>query len=67
MDLEFDSDLEDVSEFDFSQGGVVQPYLYEPIRNVVRESSSESDSDESDSSAISSSDEAGIVPDVSAW
>lgn len=65
MDLEFDSDLEDVSAFDFSQG-VVQPYLYDPIRHV-RESSSESDSDQSDSSAISSSDDAGVVPDVSAW
>lgn len=71
MDLEYDSDLEDVEEFEISQEGAIRPYLYEPERNSSRNSvvSSESDSDsnDGDSSAGSSTHEDDDIPDVSTW
>ena len=71
MDIEFDSDLSDVSEVEVDEAGPIQPYQYEPRRNTPEEST-DSEEEQSDSST-STDDEDGrpapgvIIPDVSTW
>ena len=67
MDLEYDSELDDVEEFEVNQDGGIQPYLHEPERRATAETS-DSDDENSDSSEFSSDEENSEQnPDVSTW
>ena len=72
MDIEYDSDLEGVPEFEISQEGEIRPYMFEPMRRSASGGDSESDR-EDDSGSLSSAcltsddDDADFIPDVSSW
>ena len=72
MDIEYDSDLEGVPEFEISQEGEIRPYTFEPMRRSASGGGSESDR-EDDSGSLSSAcptsddDDADFIPDVSSW
>ena len=72
MEIEFDSDLSDISEVDLDEAGPIQPYQYEPRRNGTEQrSDSEEESDfEDDQLQLLEGDLRGedeIIPDVSTW
>ena len=72
MDIEYDSDLEGVPEFEISQEGEIRPYMFEPMIRSASGGGSESDR-EDDSGSLSSAcptsddDDADFIPDVSSW
>lgn len=70
MDIEYDSALEGVPEFEISQEGEIRPYMFEPMRQSASGSGSESDRDDDSSSrscSTSDDDDAAFIPDVSSW
>lgn len=77
MDVEYDSDLEQLSDLEIDDQPGIQPYRFEPLRRNDEGSSDESsDTDSSEFSNSESDDEiqhhhrhvrAANLPDVSTW
>ena len=66
MDIEYDSDLSEIEEFEVNLDGGVQPYMHEPERRAAAETDDDGDRD-SDSSAFSVVDDQEQNADVSTW
>lgn len=69
MNVEFDSDLSDISEAETDQAAPIRPYQYEPVINTVEVSSGSDGDSDSDTSVSSNDHELGddSIPDVSNW
>lgn len=71
MDIEFDSDLSDISEAEFDSAAPIRPYQFEPLVNQPTTSDEDSEIDDErqlDSSFDHAPDrENESVPDVLTW
>ena len=71
MDIEFDSDLSDISEAEFDSSALIRPYQFEPLVNQPTTSDDDSEID-AERQSDSSFDQATVqenepVPDVLTW
>lgn len=67
MDIEFDSDLSDISEAELDSAAQIRPYQFEPLVNRPTTSDEDSEIERQSDSSFDRDQENEPVPDVLTW